>query len=107
MADPRTERIVSVDTDMLKLPIYVSWENLTFKVPDKQNKEEKGAIKTILHGLNGHVKPGELVAIIGPSGSGKSSLLNCIAGRNVEGVTGSVNFNGIPRPSNFARFTGM
>ena len=85
------------------LPIYLSWENLRFQVPDPQNK---GEIKTILHGLNGHVKPGELVAIIGPSGSGKSSLLNCIAGRNVEGVKGDINFNGVPRPKNYARFTG-
>ena len=92
-----------LETGIVRLPIYVSWENLTFKVPDPHNK---GQIKTILHGLNGHVKPGELVAIIGPSGSGKSSLLNCIAGRNVEGVTGAINFNNVPRPSNYARFTG-
>lgn len=108
VSKPLTVKSVStpMNGDMLKLPIYLSWENLTFEVPDKQNKENKGAMKTILHGLNGHVKPGELVAIIGPSGSGKSSLLNCIAGRNIDGVAGKVNFNGIPRPENFSRFTG-
>ena len=46
-----------------KLNIYVSWENLRFEVPDPQDK--KGPNKVILNGLNGHVKPGELVAVIG------------------------------------------
>ena len=31
-----------------------------------------------LHGLNLHVKPGHLVAIVGQVGAGKSSLLNVI-----------------------------
>ena len=37
---------------------------------------------------------------------GKSSFLNCMAGRNLVGVTGDILCNGVPRPSNFARFTG-
>ena len=32
--------------------------------------------------------------------------LNCIAGRNIEGVTGEILFNDVSRPTNFARFTG-
>jgi glutamine transport system ATP-binding protein len=32
----------------------------------------------VLNGINLHVKPGEVVVIIGPSGSGKSTLLRCI-----------------------------
>ena len=86
-----------------KLNVFVSWADLKFTVPDPNDKKQT---KTILKGLNGHVKPGELVAVIGPSGSGKSSFLNCIAGRTVEGVTGKILFNGIKRPINFARFTG-
>ena len=95
-----TDENSSIDS----LQIYISWENLRFEVEDKESKKNK--LKTILNGLNGNVKPGELVAVIGPSGSGKSSFLNCIAGRNVDGVTGKILFNGVKRPINFARFTG-
>ena len=86
------------------LPIYVSWKDLCFSVPDRNDKEKKS--KMILDGLNGSVNPGELVAVIGPSGSGKSSFLNCIAGRNMDGITGTILFNDTLRPMNFCRFTG-
>lgn len=36
--------------------------------------------RTILHGFGIDVDPDEIVALLGPSGSGKSSLLRCIAG---------------------------
>jgi thiamine transport system ATP-binding protein len=36
--------------------------------------------RPLLHGLDLEVEPGEIVAILGPSGSGKSSLLRIIAG---------------------------
>jgi len=85
------------------LDIYVSWKNLSFSVPDPKDKNKN---KIILENLNGCVKPGELIAVIGPSGSGKSSFLNCIAGRNIQGVTGQIAFNDVARPTNFARFTG-
>eukprot|EP01084_Bolivina_argentea_P270778 460511_1 len=86
-----------------KLKIYVSWTNLSFKVADPKNKKKT---KIILNDLNGCAQPGQLIAIIGPSGSGKSSFLNCISGRVIDGVDGEVLFNNVPRPQNFARFTG-
>jgi ABC-type Fe3+/spermidine/putrescine transport system ATPase subunit len=36
--------------------------------------------RPLLHGLNLEVESGEIVAVLGPSGSGKSSLLRIIAG---------------------------
>lgn len=37
--------------------------------------------KKVLYGLSGYAKPGEMVAIMGASGSGKTSFLNIIGQR--------------------------
>ncbi len=39
-----------------------------------------GGEVTILKGISFDVKPGEFVSIVGPSGNGKSTLLNMITG---------------------------
>lgn len=36
--------------------------------------------KTILDSIDGYLRPGKLTAIVGPSGAGKTSLLNIISG---------------------------
>jgi ABC-type lipoprotein export system ATPase subunit len=54
-------------------------------------------LKTILDGVTARMRPGSLTAILGGSGSGKTSLLNVIAGR-MRGsgvkISGSTTFNG-------------
>ena len=37
----------------------------------------------ILDGISGHARPGEVLAIIGPSGGGKTTLLDTLAGASV------------------------
>jgi ABC-type multidrug transport system ATPase subunit len=37
-------------------------------------------VKTIIHQLSGIFKSGQLTAILGPSGAGKTSLMNILAG---------------------------
>lgn len=60
----------------------MSWEDLHFSV--KQKKQTK----TILDGITGEVKSGQMLAIMGASGAGKTSLLNLLAGR----LTSSKNY---------------
>ena len=49
--------------------------------------------KEILKGLNLEVNPGEIHAIMGPNGTGKSTLANVIAGRDSYEITaGSIDF---------------
>jgi len=51
--------------------------------------------KTILNGINLHVKKGKVHAIMGPNGSGKSTLANVLAGRDeYEVESGTVSFDG-------------
>jgi lipoprotein-releasing system ATP-binding protein len=48
---------------------------------------------TIFRGVNAHIFPGEMIALVGPSGSGKSSLLH-IAGLLEPPTSGGVYING-------------
>lgn len=51
--------------------------------------------KEILKGVNLEVKPGEVHAIMGPNGTGKSTLASVIAGKEgYEATEGSIFFNG-------------
>ena len=51
--------------------------------------------KTILRGVNLHIKPGETHVLFGPNGSGKSTLLGAIMGFDRYQVTsGKIFFKG-------------
>lgn len=91
--------------------IDISWRNLTYKVKtvDKDNQPFE---KTILNDCSGFARAGELLAIIGSSGAGKTSLLNLLSCRIQHGVggvtlTGDLHANGKPYSSHsFGRFAG-
>lgn len=55
--------------------------------------------KIIFSNLNGCVKSGELTAILGPSGAGKTTFLKCLTNNIVKGVTGSIDITGAPTSS--------
>lgn len=48
----------------------ICFENVTFEYPDDHNQ--------VFKDLNIHIKPGEKVAIVGPSGGGKTTICNLI-----------------------------
>ncbi|KAM9998102.1 hypothetical protein ACTFIY_007741 [Dictyostelium cf. discoideum] len=63
--------------------------------------------KQILDNVNGVCPPGQLTALMGLSGSGKTSLLDILSGRkNVGNIDGKVLINGAPVGKNFKRISG-
>jgi ABC-type glutathione transport system ATPase component len=48
---------------------FMSWENLSYAVDVKKGKQVEQL--TLLDGINGFVRPGMLMALMGPSGAGK------------------------------------
>ncbi|XP_054167692.1 ATP-binding cassette sub-family G member 1-like [Oppia nitens] len=88
--------------DNNKLSLY--WCRLTYKVSDKtttssssssksntgNNNNNKCGLKTIVNDMNGQMSSGSLTGILGPSGAGKTTLIECLAGRRLAGLTGRV-----------------
>ena len=62
-------------------PITLTWENVNYSVEIKKGLFKKADSKQILHDLSGIVRPGQLLAIMGSTGAGKSSLLDVLAMR--------------------------
>lgn len=87
----------------------IEWANLSLEVQQKwyqkfslnnllnsteQNKPEQP--KLILNGVDGRIKSGEITAVLGPSGAGKTSLLNCLFGKYRTAIEGSIKVTGAP-----------
>ncbi|XVE95658.1 hypothetical protein REPUB_Repub02eG0117600 [Reevesia pubescens] len=76
------------------LPICLKFEDVKYKTPIKGEKSSD-AEKYILHGITGLVHPGEVLALMGPSGGGKTTLLNLLSGR-VKFDSGNITYNDQP-----------
>ncbi|KAK6197215.1 hypothetical protein LQW54_010831 [Pestalotiopsis sp. IQ-011] len=61
----------------------------------------------LLRDVSGFVKPGQLVALMGSSGAGKTTLMDVLAQRKDTGrIEGSIMVNGKPQGISFQRSTG-
>jgi ABC-type multidrug transport system ATPase subunit len=76
-------------------PIEVIWKNICLDVAlPKGCKRGAPDTKRILNGVSGFTRPGEILAIMGSTGAGKTSLLNVLARRSEGEVSGTILVNG-------------
>lgn len=75
----------------LTLFLALQFEDVNYKLGTKANKKSDIG-KCIVQGLSGSVSPGEVLALMGPSGGGKTTLLNLLSGR-VKNNGGTITYN--------------
>ena len=92
--------------------IRLEWQNVEYSTFVKDPKRKCFMRKDILAGVSGYGESGELLAIMGPTGCGKTSLMNILAARVPSGgaatqkLTGTITINGQPRnESQFRRWS--
>eukprot|EP00741_Cyanophora_paradoxa_P001908 tig00000523_g1848.t1 len=78
----------------------LAWRDISYEVAlpgGLFERNKQAAAKQILRDVSGFARAGEILAIMGPSGSGKSSLLDILASRKNTGkVTGEILLDGAP-----------
>ncbi|XP_027194177.2 ATP-binding cassette sub-family G member 4-like [Dermatophagoides pteronyssinus] len=84
-----------------KEDVRLVWHNLSYIIKEggKFNCKRSIIKRPLIKNLNGSIHDGQLTAIIGPSGAGKTTLIECLAGRRIKGVKGEicVKYSGIPK----------
>ncbi len=80
--------------EMFTLPITVKWKDLTYDVNVGAGRGPSGETKMlrILHSVEGAAQAGECLAIMGPSGAGKTTLADILSFRKTTGYIGSALF---------------
>ncbi|PCH38575.1 ABC transporter [Wolfiporia cocos MD-104 SS10] len=87
--------------------VAIDWSNVCYTVPGRtdgwmdwfpsslRRRHLRQGVSglDVLHNISGYVAPGEMMAIMGPSGAGKTTLIEILAGKQKSGqVSGMVSF---------------
>lgn len=86
--------------------LTLSWDiSQVVKATKKEEAATGLATKTILKDISGSAKSGQMVAVMGSSGAGKSSFLDCVSLRNQD-FDGKVFVNNKPADESYYSMTG-
>lgn len=71
-------------------------------IETKRVKNNSGnGMKELIRDIHLEIRQGTLVALLGTAGAGKSTVMNCLNGMDLEGVQGSVVYRGVDLMKNF------
>ncbi|MGN0370939.1 MAG: FHA domain-containing protein [Butyrivibrio sp.] len=87
------------DTSSANKSVMLKADIISKKVNNSNGKGKKELIKNI----HLEICQGSLVALLGGSGAGKTTIMNCLNGMDTEGVQGTILFNGEDLQKNFNR----
>ncbi|ORX99568.1 hypothetical protein K493DRAFT_212395 [Basidiobolus meristosporus CBS 931.73] len=77
--------------------VNIEWKKLTYEIQLKNRKSTESNKFTILDGISGYASKGQVLAIMGPSGTGKTTLVDILGGKRKSGkVRGSLLVDGRP-----------
>ncbi|KAG6489968.1 hypothetical protein ZIOFF_051250 [Zingiber officinale] len=94
IAQPTVQALNSTGIALNHVPV-VKFTDVGYKVLLK--RIASSTEKDILQGITGSARPGELLAVMGPSASGKTTLLNLLGGRTTANILqGSITYNDEP-----------
>ena len=112
MRSSARDKLITSEEDAIPFErMNLTWTDLKYVVPVVEKGPDGKPIhcdRQLLAGVNGFARAGELTALMGSSGAGKTTLMDVIAGRKTSGtITGQILINGHPQtfPS-FARISG-
>ncbi len=98
----RGSSVLSRSTADDSLRVTIEVQNLSYFVP------VAGGERQILHDVVCQFRPGELVALMGPSGAGKTTLLSCVLNNAAGRASGAILVNGTEVPqSDFKTVTKL
>ena len=93
--------IKALSRAFLSVGLPVAFSDVTYTVVSSADKTTRLAL---LDSVSGHLKPGELTALMGPSGCGKTTLLDVLAGRKTVGeISGDARYGVEPASREFLR----
>ncbi len=77
-------------------------------IQTKQVKDYSGkGMKELIRDIHLEIREGTLVALLGTAGAGKSTVMNCLNGMDLEGVQGSVVYRNVDLMKNFAQMNHL